>query len=44
MAISASIEPETVAQPRFAEVMDRISGRIMVLPAILILLASRYSR
>jgi multiple sugar transport system permease protein len=39
MAISASIEPETVAQPRFAEVMDRISGRIMVLPAILILLA-----
>jgi len=39
MAISASIEPETVAQPRFAEIIDRLSGRIMVLPAILILLA-----
>jgi len=39
MAISASIQPETEAPPRFAELMDRISGRIMVLPAVLILLA-----
>jgi multiple sugar transport system permease protein len=39
MAISASIQPEAEAQPRFAELIDRISGRIMVLPAVLILLA-----
>jgi multiple sugar transport system permease protein len=39
MAIPASIQPETEAPQRFAELMDRISGRIMVLPAVLILLA-----
>jgi len=39
MAISESTESEAAPRANFAEWMDRLSGRIMVLPAVLILLA-----